>query len=670
MRSIFLKSLWNRKDSYLIVVLCGVFQVSVTFFVSAMGDFLSLIVNDRTSDLLDGTITAITFMLTHELLFFLMVLVFLSYIRKRVGDYAVLESLGLKKKHKYMFVAWEFGGVFVVSLGGGLLIGALLAGGLRIGLLKAFSDTVSVLYYGKSVWIMTIVMQMITYISIFIFFDEVIACLGIDALISFGKKNGRSYKRRVLLSAAGPAVMLISFVSMGFYWGKGVEEVPTSAVLAGLFLFMVTSVGNYLERLKGNGRLYYKRLVWLDQWYQQFYYNINTVFITAAFLFIINFTFSVSLLDCLPVNTPENFPYDLVWMANEEDREFLDSLRKEYHLEVEEYPCFRAATGDYAEQMAISAETYEQWTGESLELKGREIYVVYQRDRADRNHLGIDYNTKNPDIYIGNARADLWLYIQGEIVPGAEFDNDYKIIGYEDRVLTGIFGTAEQENIIVFSDEYYQKVCGRAKGADLAVLMKIPDRELPDSAYDMRITDEETLGGSYDAVAQKVYDYAETHSQTDFFSLEDTPLIYEKRQLLKEDQREKLFGAVSNGLNILILFLCTLFIFGLKMENDLAETEQKYKLYFQSGMPPAKCRRTVRKEIMAQWLLSLAFGLLISGIFAAEKVYLKRMTKFWNVRYGLGLLALMAGMTAIFGIFAAYAVRRSYKRMERGWEDG
>lgn len=656
MRTIFLKSLWSRKNSYLIVVLCGIFQVSIAFFVSAMGDFLSLLVNGRISDLLDGTITAVTFTLTHELLFFLMVLVFLSYIRKRVGDYAVLESLGLKKKHKYMFVAWEFGGVFVISLGGGLLLGVLLAEALRIGLLKAFSDTVSVLYYGKSVWIMTVVMQIITYISIFIFFDEVIACLGIDALLSFGKKNGRSYKRRVLFSAAGPAVMLISFVSMGFYWGKGVEEVPTSAVLAGLFLFMVTSAGNYLERLKGNGRLYYKRLVWLDQWYQQFYYNINVAFVTAAFLFIINFAFSVSLFDYLPVNTPENFPYDLVWMANEEDREFLDGLRKEYHLEVEEYPCFRAATGDYAEQTAISAETYEQWTGESLELKDREIYVVYQRDRADRNHLGIDYNTKNPDIYIGNARAELWLYIQGEIIPGAEFDNDYKIVGYEDRVLTGIFGTAEQENIIVFSDEYYQKVCGGAKGADLAVLMKIPDKGLS--------------GSDYDAAVQKVHDYAAVHSQADFFSPEDAPLIYEKRQLLKEERRGKLFGAVSNGLNILILFLCTLFIFGLKMENDFAETEQKYKLYFQSGMPLAKCRRTVRKEIMAQWFLSLAFGLGISAIFAAEKIYLKRMTKFWNVRYGLGILALMAGMAAVFGIFAAFHVHRSYKRMERGMEDG
>lgn len=655
MKSIFLKSLWNRKNSYLIVILCGTFQVSVTFFVSAMGDYLSLIVNGRTSDLLDGTITAMTFMLTHELLFFLMVLVFLSYIRKRVGDYAVLESLGLKKKHKYMFVAWEFGGVFVISMGGGILLGVLFAGILKTGLLKAFSGTVPELYYGVSVWIMTVVMQIITYICIFIFFDEVIACLGIDALMSFGKKNGRSYKRRVLLSVAGPAFMLISFISMGFYWGKGVEAVPSSMVLAGLFLFMVTSAGNYLERLKGNGRLYYKRLVWLDQWYQQFYYYINIAFITAAFLFIINFTFSVSLLDYLPANTPENFPYDLVWMANEEDREFLDSIKMEYHVEIEEWPCFRAATGDYAEQMAISAGTYEKWTGKALELKGREVHVVYQRDRADRNHLGIDYNTKTPDIYIGSARADLWLYIQGEIIPGEEFDHDYKVVGYEDRVLTGIFGTAEQENIIVFSDAYYEEVHRYAKGADLAVLMKIPDGG---------------SGDAYDAVVRKVCDYAAMHSQINFFSPKDDPLVYEKRQLLKEDQRGKMLGAVSNGLNILILFLCTLFIFGLKAENDFAEMEQKYKLYFQSGMPLPKCRCTVRKEIMTQWLLSLAFGLGISGIFAAEKIYLKRMTAFWNVRYGLGVLALAAGITAIFGIFAALYIRRTYKRIERGMKDG
>ena len=49
------------------------------------------------------------------------------------------------------------------------------------------------------------------------------------------------------------------------------------------------------------------------------------------------------------------------------------------------------------------------------------IFVVYQRERFERNKVGIGYNTKNPLIYIGKARADLWLYIKGVAAPKVQY---------------------------------------------------------------------------------------------------------------------------------------------------------------------------------------------------------------------------------------------------------
>lgn len=44
-------------------------------------------------------------------------------------------------------------------------------------------------------------------------------------------------------------------------------------------------------------------------------------------------------------------------------------------------------------------------------MKDNEIYVVYQRERSERNYLGIDFGTKKPRIYMGEAKDDLWQYI-------------------------------------------------------------------------------------------------------------------------------------------------------------------------------------------------------------------------------------------------------------------
>lgn len=649
MGSIFLKGLWDRRNNYFIVVLCGVFQVSITFAVSALWEYLSLMVNGRLSEFLDITVMSEMFFLTYELLLFLMILVFLSYIRKRAGDYAVLESLGMKKKHKYMFIAWEYGGVFILSLGIGVLLGMLFSGLLKYGLLRVFSDMAVDLYYGISPWRMVLIAQVVTYIIIFIFFDETIVCLGIDALMTLGRREGKSYKRRLLLQCAGPALIGVSFVNMGLYWGKGAESVPSMAALAGLFLLMVTMSGNYFDRLEKNQRVYYKKIIWLDHWYQQFFYNINVSFVMAAFLFVTGVSFFVSLLDNVPVTAPEDFPYDLVWMANEEDQDFLDRLERDYGVEIKKQPCIRVSTGDFAEQTAISASVYEAWTGRPLTLKDREIFVVYQRNRADRNSLGIDYNTETPHIYIGCARNDLWIYVQDNIIPGNRFEDDYKITGCENRILTGVLSAANQENIIVFSDEYYAAVCERAEGSDLAVMMQIPV--------------------AYETVVEKIYSYAEEHSQTNFFSLEGGNLIYEKRLLMKADQRSRMFLAATNGINILLLLMCTLFIFGLKAENDFDQLKRKNMLYVQFGMPDKKQAGGIKREIAVPGVISVFFGLGLALFFMLEKIYLKKMEDFWNIRYLLGVLALSGGIILLFAFVITFLAGRQVRRIRKGKED-
>ena len=86
-------------------------------------------------------------------------------------------------------------------------------------------------------------------------------------------------------------------------------------------------------------------------------------FVVAAFLVIIMTDFSIKLLDNLPITEPKNYPFDLVWMANTDDEEFLNHLTDDEGVELRKVPCARVTTTDIAEHMGIPASTYEKWTG-------------------------------------------------------------------------------------------------------------------------------------------------------------------------------------------------------------------------------------------------------------------------------------------------------------------
>ncbi|WP_270605763.1 hypothetical protein, partial [Dorea amylophila] len=69
-----------------------------------------------------------------------------------------------------------------------------------------------------------------------IVFDELIACLGMDALLTVGKKNGKPLKKRPKTLLIGIFLILIGLISLLFYWGKISQSIPTVFLNAGMCL--------------------------------------------------------------------------------------------------------------------------------------------------------------------------------------------------------------------------------------------------------------------------------------------------------------------------------------------------------------------------------------------------------------------------------------------------
>ena len=124
-------------------------------------------------------------------------MVIISYIRKKSYDYVLLDTMGLKKKHRYMFIGFEYAGIIFSSVTGGLILGKILAECAKTVLQNIFYNTITTeVNYGFVALRNTLVISCEVFGILFIVFDEVIACLGMDALLTVGKKNGKPLKKR------------------------------------------------------------------------------------------------------------------------------------------------------------------------------------------------------------------------------------------------------------------------------------------------------------------------------------------------------------------------------------------------------------------------------------------------------------------------------------------
>lgn len=175
LKKIFFKLLGERKKDYIRVILSGIFCISVVFFSTSVGSSLVYISTGRRATMTELVMEVEkNFILPYVLLIFLMILIILGYIRKRSSDYAMLNILGIKKKHRYMYIGCEYLGIILGSIAGGLILGILEAMIVKKILENIFQNYVSNIYLGISPLILTLIISVIMFGIGFAFCDQYI----------------------------------------------------------------------------------------------------------------------------------------------------------------------------------------------------------------------------------------------------------------------------------------------------------------------------------------------------------------------------------------------------------------------------------------------------------------------------------------------------------------
>lgn len=470
--------------------------------------------------------------------------------------------------------------------------------------------------------------------------------------------HNRASKNTLLFCLIGVAVFILTLVSIVTYWGQIGYTIPTALGIITAIIFTLFGCRLYLEKLRKRKNKYYKKILWLDNWYDQFFSHANISYIVSAFLIVILFGFNIVLVDNLPVRQPENYPYDIVWGANTKDKAFIEKLKEKYNVQTEFIPSIRVTSGNCAEHTGISATEYKRLTGKQVHLKNDEIYVVYQCDRSEYGTIGLDFGKLKPRLYTGCATADIWIY-SARTLPGNKFTRKYTIKGNDRRIITGNFKTRVLstsnmntdvfEDIIVFSDHEYDKISQKAKGSNLTVLMNVVQ--------------------NYDAVVNKIANYAAKHSQINFFDYHDGNLIYDKKPCTIENQENRMLNVSAMLIDMLVLFISIIFILLEKISSDYEALEWKYLFYYRTGMPEKKRRKNIYKEITMTSKVALITGMFIAAVMILVKILYKKMPVYWTKIYLAEAAVMIIGVTAFIMIIVRIAAWRSFKHSERRNKD-
>ena len=328
--------------------------------------------------------------------------------------------------------------------------------------------------------------------------------------------------------------------------------------------------------------------------------------------------FSIKFISTRIADDPEDmYPYDYVYLANSQDGQYFDRLERECQAKIYSFPMVRATTLDNTEMpnqftdivvqqgqnIGISESTYrelkelagEPWEDLTLDDAGRQIHVVYQQDQASKaKPLDWYLWTDEPYVHIGQALMAQNPNTRRETYPPRE------IVSEERETLIGAFRQGKYENLIVFSDAYFESVKDSWKTTDLLTGEPVAAEE---AVQDVTIHEWPTrlklvnVPEKYQERADEILgEFRKSHAFDEAFD----PLVksaYISADARHQRETERQMETIVNGIVLLMLLAVEIFLLRMKMKMDLPELRRDYRFFEVFGMSSAERIRLMKREV-------------------------------------------------------------------------
>lgn len=491
------------------------------------------------------------------------------YIKLRIKDYSMFLVLGMKKKAVSLLLLFEYCIGCVISLILGIGVGRILLYIIQRLLVKYYPRYIQMHALGyqiyKNVCLASILIMVLVFVILLIWLD--VRSLGM--LMAEDKQNEKrpaSYMW-IILAVIGIVLMIVGII---LYCGSDTQYLYAhGGLLMGLILAVVFGLALFLNLLKKCKNFYYRHMLDLNQLYSRYLNHM----IILVLLIVVHF-FSLSYLvvqtaELLPLDQYRSqYPYDVIWITEKDNKGYAKKLASTYNGTVTEVPMIRVSTYYGTNHIGISEKTYRKLSkSQALNLKENQIAVriensdAKQEDIKDSAYWEV-YSTLYAGKYFGKQDSDTLIDVK------ENEDIHFNIQSICTQTIVGKYSTdGWHENIIVFSDEYFNKQWN-------AISLK------NDNASELELFTFPTT--RREPVCQKLKQYNQKFSYHKMGKLQNN--LYITDQYLNGQKMRALFSMSSKIFLIIASILSGFFIMSLKTLTEFPALQKRFEFFKCMGM--------------------------------------------------------------------------------------
>mgnify|MGYP000016583783 FL=1 len=491
------------------------------------------------------------------------------YIKLRIKDYSMFLVLGMKKKAVSLLLLFEYCIGCVISLILGIGVGRILLYIIQRLLVKYYPRYIQMHALGyqiyKNVCLASILIMVLVFVILLIWLDG----RSLGMLMAEDKKNEKrpiSYMW-IILAVIGIVLMMAGII---LYCGSDTQYLYAHGVLLmGLILAIVFGLALFLNLLKKCKNFYYRHMLDLNQLYSRYLNHM----IILVLLIVVHF-FSLSYLvvqtaELLPLDQYRSqYPYDVIWITEKDNKGYAKKLASTYNGTVTEVPMIRVSTYYGANHIGISEKTYRKLSkSQALNLKENQIAVRIENSDAKQEDIKDSaywegYSTLYAGKYFGKQDSDTLIDAK------ENEDIHFNIQSICTQTIVGKYSTdGWHENIIVFSDEYFNKQWN-------AISLK------NDNASELELFTFPTT--RREPVCQKLKQYNQKSSYHEMGKPQNN--LYITDQYLNGQKMRALFSMSSKIFLIIASILSGFFIMSLKTLTEFPALQKRFEFFKCMGM--------------------------------------------------------------------------------------
>ncbi len=570
----------------------------------------------------------------------MLVLLLLYYLRKRLPEYGVFKTLGIRTKTMYSCMGMELGIGAVLSLIVGGVLGVILVTLFR----KTTGGPLG--WFSPLLFLKTVPVMLLIYLVTFFVTHDLFVGLRMGSSTDLQMMKERIPKHfHIVFVAAGVYLIWAALTE----YQKNVNAEDAEWVLScflGAYLILRYGIAGYLiHRKKRKGALL--KLLKHHPFYHRSRSAVWYIFGLCVLQTCIIALFGVQFFSAhLVTDTEALYPYDMVLIAGEGEEEdaFIQKLQKTEGAETEVYPMVRVSgsesdtAGIGSQNIGISESTYHHLKklrnpdyrkkDLGLDSEGEKIYIVHQQD------LGTE--AKPLDRYDNYVPMETPVLYTGPVCEGyspdnfpAEFAHSLTVTSYyvrqiageETDSLIGIMCQGERENLVVFSDTYFEKAKDEWKvtnpfSGKIQTPSQMRMEGLEPNQGPTKLVLIHADGKVLKGLEPEFAAFKERHQKEDRYDSK-VKSHYLKSEVKERADAELRMRKTMAALLAIAFFTASILLLGIKMMTEKKGNIRRAQFLNCMGMKKAERTALLRSEIRVYYILTV----LVSGILSAGLTY-------------------------------------------------